>query len=211
MKIVIMGAPSSGKGIQAKLIEDKYGLKHISTGQILRDFVQSGTPEAQRVKIIINNGDLIDDATMCKIVAEKLECEKDNYVLDGFPRTKKQTEFLIKNYCPNFAFYLNTSVDVALDRVLNRLVCPVCKKSYNKKDLKNYVCSNDKANLVVRDDDTPEIFLKRFKTFEKENKPILNLFKKAGVLREIANDGDISTSFEQIKLLIDNSIGEMND
>ena len=202
MKLVIMGAPSSGKGVQAKLIQNNFGLQHISTGQILRDFVKENAEKNKKISETINKGDFIKDSIMCKIVADALSKVENDYILDGFPRTKKQTKYLLEHFCPDMVIYLQTDKEVALDRVTSRVVCPVCKKSYNKKDLQNLVCPNDKAILEVRQDDNIETYLKRYQTFEKQTKPILEMFKKVGVLEIVDNNKTVEETFSSIANLL---------
>lgn len=202
MKLVIMGAPSCGKGVQAKLIENNFGLKHISTGQILRDFVEANADKSKKISETINKGDFIKDSIMCKIVAEKLAIIKDDYILDGFPRTKKQTKYLLEHFCPDMVIYLQTDKDVALDRVSSRVVCPKCKKSYNKKELKELICPDDKEKLEVRQDDNIETYLKRYQTFEKQTMPILKMFKKAGVLECVDNNEGVDKTISEIAKIL---------
>ena len=202
MKLVIMGAPSCGKGVQAKLIEDNFGLQHISTGQILRDFVKENADKGKKISETMNKGGFIKDSLMCKIVADKLSKLQNNYILDGFPRTKKQTKYLLEHFCPDMVIYLQTEKQVALDRVTSRVVCPVCKKSYNKKDLQQLICPDDKATLVVRQDDNIETYLKRYQIFIEQTKPILEMFKKVGVLECVDNNKGVDETFSEIVNLL---------
>ncbi len=205
MNIVIMGAPSCGKGIQAKLIEKKFGLEHISTGQILRDFIAKNNKESAKIKEIMSRGEFIVDSLMCKIVSLKLdEINDKGFILDGFPRTEKQTKFLLKHYSPDVVLYLHTDKDIALERCENRVVCPVCKKSYDKRLVSNLVCPDDGEILITREDDKPDVYLKRYKIFEKETKPILDLFKRYGKLEVIDNNGDIESTFNEISKILVN-------
>lgn len=205
MNIVIMGAPSCGKGIQAKLIEKKFGLEHISTGQILRDFIAKNNKESAKIKKIMSRGEFIVDSLMCKIVSLKLdEINDKGFILDGFPRTEKQTKFLLKHYSPDVVLYLHTDKDNALERCENRVVCPVCKKSYDKRLVNNLVCPDDGEILITREDDKPDVYLKRYKIFEKETKPILDMFKRYGKLEVIDNNGDIESTFNEISKILVN-------
>lgn len=205
MNIVIMGAPSCGKGIQAKLIEKKFGLEHISTGQILRDFIAKNNKESAKIKEIMSRGEFIVDSLMCKIVSLKLdEINDKGFILDGFPRTEKQTKFLLKHYSPDVVLYLHTDKDIALERCENRVVCPVCKKSYDKRLVSNLVCPDDGEILITREDDKPDVYLKRYKIFEKETKPILDMFKRYGKLEVIDNNGDIESTFNEISKILVN-------
>ena len=202
MKVVIMGAPSCGKGIQAKLIEKNFGFAHISTGQILRDFTNQKDKKSDKISNIIKKGEFIQDSLMNKIVQEKLkELDHKDYILDGFPRTIKQARFLLKYNMPDMVIFLETDKDIAIDRVLNRLICPVCKKSYSRKDLNKLVCEDDHTYLIARTDDDLEVYLRRLEIFEKENKPILELFKKEGILEVVSNNGDINETFTKIAKL----------
>lgn len=202
MKLVIMGAPSCGKGVQAKLIQSNFGLKHISTGQILRDFVKENAEKNKKINEAINRGDFIKDKVMCKIVDEALSKIQNDYILDGFPRTKKQTKYLLEHFCPDMVIYLQTDKEVAIDRVTSRVVCPVCKKSYNKKDLQDLVCPDDKANLEVRQDDNIQTYLNRYQLFEEQTAPILTMFKKAGLLEVVDNNKTVEETFSSIANLL---------
>jgi adenylate kinase len=198
-----MGAPSCGKGIQAKLIEKNFGFAHISTGQILRDFTNQTDKKSDKISNIIKKGEFIQDSLMNKIVQAKLkELDHKDYILDGFPRTIKQARFLLKYNMPDMVIFLETDKDIAIDRVLNRLICPVCKKSYSRKDLNKLVCEDDHTYLIARTDDDLEVYLRRFEIFEKENKPILELFKKEGILEVVSNNGDINETFTKIAKLL---------
>lgn len=203
MKVVLMGAPSCGKGIQAKLMEKNFGFVHVSTGQILRDFTSQESKKSDKIKKNISKGEFVKDSLMNQIVQEKLKSlEHQDYVLDGFPRTIKQTKFLLKHNIPDIVLYLQTDKDVAVERVTNRVVCPVCKKSYSKKDLTELICAEDKTPLVTRDDDDLDIYLRRFEIFEQETKPILELFKKEGRLEVISNNGNVEETFTKIAKLL---------
>lgn len=203
MKIVIMGAPSCGKGIQSKLIQEKFGYNNISTGQILRDFVNEGNKQSKKLKSIMNQGKFVSDSLMCKIVNDYFNKNGDeDYILDGFPRTVKQVKFLIKYHCPDIVLFLQTDKDNAISRVEDRVVCPTCRRSYSKKNLKNLICPEDNTKLIKREDDNLSTYSKRYDIFEKETKPVLEVFNKKGLLKIIQNNGTIEDTFENISKLI---------
>lgn len=203
MKVVIMGAPSCGKGVQARLLEQNFGFAHISTGQILRDFTNQKNKKSDKINNIIKKGEFVKDSVMNKIVQQKLKSiENKDYVLDGFPRTIKQAKFLIKHNLPDVVIFLHTDKDVAIERVSNRVICPKCKKSYSKKDLNELICDEDKTPLITRNDDDLSVYLRRFEIFDKENKPILKLFEKEGILEVVSNNGDVNETFTKIAELL---------
>ena len=203
MKVVIMGAPSCGKGVQARLLEQNFGFAHISTGQILRDFTNQKNKKSDKINNIIKKGEFVKDSVMNKIVQQKLKSiENKDYVLDGFPRTIKQAKFLIKHNLPDVVIFLHTDKDVAIERMSNRVICPKCKKSYSKKDLNELICDEDKTPLITRDDDDLSLYLRRFEIFDKENKPILKLFEKEGILEVVSNNGDVNETFTKIAELL---------
>lgn len=199
-----MGAPSCGKGVQADLIQKKFNLLPISTGQILRDCIKQKSEQNKKICAVINSGKLIKDDLMNKIVADKLEeMKNEDYILDGYPRTIKQTKFLLKHYCPDMVLYLQTDKEIALQRVSNRVICPTCKKSYSKIMLKTLICPDDKTELVTRDDDNLKIYLKRYVTFEKQTKPIIEMFKQYNILKIVDNNESVESTFNQIKEILE--------
>lgn len=180
MRIIIFGPPGAGKGTQAKIISEEYNIPHLSTGEIFRSAIKNETPLGKEVKSILDSGDLVPDEKVVALVKEELKDEKyDNgYILDGFPRTVPQAEA--------FDIMLNKK-GKELDALL-QLKVP-------KDELINRILSRGEG----RSDDTPEKVENRLDVYFKETQPVLDHYKKQGVVKEINGVGSVEEVFERIK------------
>ncbi len=202
-KIIILGPPGSGKGTQAKLIAERYGLEHISTGDIFRAKKNEDSELGRKIKELIDNGQYVPDDITIKIVEEKLESTGTGYILDGFPRTIPQAEALKTFSDINYVIYINVSKKTLVKRLSSRLMC-VCGESYNKitklPKVKNK-CDKCGKDLYQREDEKPEVVAERLKVYKEKTKPLLKFHKKE--LVKIDGEPDISEVFEQIKKVLD--------
>ncbi len=184
MNIVLLGAPGAGKGTQAALLEKKYNLVHISTGDIFRANIKGGTPIGKVAKSYIDAGQLVPDSVTCDIVKDRLQQEdvKAGYMLDGFPRNLFQAQELDK-----FAHVdacINISVDPALlmDRICGRRVCS-CGASYHVSTLGGRTtCEKCGKPLYQRDDDNPETVGARLKTYQTQTATLIDYYGAQGKL-----------------------------
>ena len=183
---IFLGPPGSGKGTQAQFFSKKNSnFLHISTGDLLRrsdEFLRTNTS-------VINQGGLVDDATVCKLVVEKLDkVQSKEIILDGFPRTLVQAEFL-NDYVKKAGFYevivvyFTIEVDLVVERVSNRLTCELCGWVQSKNNMETrplcQKCSSDQ--LIKRQDDNKETISLRFEQYENETKPLLGFYKNKGL------------------------------
>ena len=192
MKLIIIGAPGAGKGTQAEKLSEKLNIPHISTGDIFRSNMSNNTHIGKQVRAYIDKGNLVPDELTIEIVKRRLQ-EKDcanGFILDGFPRTIPQAEYLDKA-----ADELNVSIDAVLDivvsdkeiikRILGRRVCPSCGMSYhisNNPPLVEGICDVCHSHIELRDDDKEEILVERLKVYHEQTEPVINYYQKNGKL-----------------------------
>lgn len=211
--IVLLGAPGVGKGTQAKRISEKYSLPHISTGDILRNAVKEKTALGLKAKALMEAGELVSDEIICGIIKERLaksDC-KDGYLLDGFPRTNAQAEFLSKVENINFAFYIDVPIDMLINRLTLRRTCENCGEmfhlEYNPPKL-DEVCNKCGGKLIQRDDDTEEVVKKRIGIYLKTTVPLIDYYRTRGVLKNINGNMEIRTVFNNIVEILEKKGGE---
>lgn len=203
MKIVLFGPPGAGKGTQAEKISKKYGLPHISTGEILRKNIEAKTPTGLVALGYIERGKLAPDDLVVELIKETLASCKDGYLLDGFPRTLPQARKL--DEITDVDVVLNIAVDEqsVVDRIINRMVCPVCGKNYNRRTHVGDLCDDDGAKLTTRKDDTEEIVRERLAVYAAQTLPIVDYYKAKGKLADIDGDGAVDEVFDRIKRVLD--------
>lgn len=186
-KYIIMGPQGSGKGTQAKTLAAKLNIKHISTGEIFRLAVLEGSELGQKVKQVIDQGILMPDDVTNALVKEKIT-EESGYILDGYPRTLAQAEFLDSISPDVKAIYLELNDDEAVERIAGRRSCPLCGAVYHVKyapSQEEGVCDKCGGNLIQRNDDVPEVIRARLKTFHSQTEPLLEFYSKSGRLIKI--------------------------
>ena len=190
MKVIMLGAPGAGKGTQAKKIAEKYEIPHISTGDIFRANIKNGTELGNKAKSYMDQGHLVPDELTCDLVVDRIkqaDC-KNGYVLDGFPRTIPQAEAL-------------KAALEKINRMGGRRACPGCGCTYHIKHNPPKVediCDVCGAKLVLRDDDKPETVTKRLSVYHEQTKPLIDFYKKEGVLREVDGTQDLNDVFQAI-------------
>jgi len=198
--IVLLGAPGAGKGTQAKLIAGHYGIPHISTGDILRDNVARGTELGRKAKRVMERGDLVSDDLVNGMVADRIkqpDCDR-GFVLDGFPRTVAQAEWLDRELAakagerkPTVVVDVEVSYNQLLQRLTGRRTCPVDGKIYNiylQPPKNEGVCDVCGTQLFQRVDDTEEVISERLKSYERQTKPLEEFYQKHGRLRCVNGD-----------------------
>ena len=208
MKIIMLGAPGAGKGTQAKMIAEKYGIPHISTGDIFRANIKNQTELGMEAKKYMDEGKLVPDELTVKILLDRVAKEDcaNGYVLDGFPRTIPQAEVL--NDALN---KLNDAVDFAIDvdvpdenivrRMSGRRACVTCGATYhvvyNAPKVEG-VCDACGEKLILRDDDKPETVLNRLSVYHEQTQPLIEYYTAKGVLRTVDGTKDMNEVFEDI-------------
>lgn len=211
MKIVLLGAPGAGKGTQCRRIVDKYGVQHLSSGDILRKERAEGTELGEKAQSYMDSGKLVPDELIVKMMAGAItKAPQAGYVLDGFPRTVNQAKELDK-YLASDGRQIDAIVDLQIDdgiimeRMTGRRSCPKCGAVYHVKNLKPKVegrCDHDGTELVQRPDDEPEVVKKRLETYHNQTEPVVKYYKQNGCVLELDAEGDAdSVSAELFEML----------
>ena len=213
MNLIIFGPPGGGKGTQSNNIVNDFDLKQISTGDLLRNEINLQTDLGKKIESIINNGELASDDVVNTLI-EKIILDPDNFnrlIFDGYPRTIAQIDSLeksLKKFNQKISTVISLSVDknIILKRVKGRIICSKCSRIFNvyfnPPNSKNHDC--DKKYLQKRTDDNSETILNRFETYVTKTKPILNYYKKKGVLHEIDGNQKIAEIYNKIKGILMN-------
>ena len=198
MKIIFFGAPGAGKGTQAEIVSEKLAIPAISTGNIIREAIKTGTEMGKSAKSYIEKGALVPDDVVIGIIKERLaekDCE-NGFILDGFPRTVPLAEAL-------------TAMGVAIDTVLNlevpddkivtrmsgRRTCPGCGASYHivyKPTKKEGICDKCGSALTIRKDDDPAVVKSRLETYHKETEPLKDYYEKMGILKTVIGQEELA-------------------
>jgi len=208
-RYILVGPPGSGKGTHApRLVYDQCGLCHLSTGDILRSIVASGSELGKKLKTTMDSGGFVDDSTMIEVVKTGIsrpECAR-GFILDGFPRTVAQAEKLdvmLGEQRTKLDGVINFKVDdkVLVDRVVGRLVHPASGRSYHVKFAPPKVDGKDDLTgepLVHRSDDNAEALTKRLSKFHQETTPVINYYATRGILANINGDQSMSAVWNQV-------------
>ena len=208
MKLIMLGAPGAGKGTQAKRIAAKYGIPHISTGDIFRANIKNGTELGKKAQTYMDQGLLVPDELVCDLVVDRIQqsdCEK-GYVLDGFPRTIPQAEALtdaLEKLGTGIDYAINVEVPDAniLNRMGGRRACLGYGATYHVEfnpPKQEGVCDTCGAALVLRDDDKPETVQKRLDVYHEQTQPLIDYYTKAGKLAEVDGTKDMDDVFAAI-------------
>ncbi|HVB52444.1 MAG TPA: adenylate kinase [Acidimicrobiales bacterium] len=198
LNLVVLGKQGAGKGTQSQLLCDKYGLAHISTGDILRAAVQAGSALGKEVQSVLDSGQLVSDDLVNKLVEDRFKADdaKKGGVLDGFPRNIGQAEALEKILGVE-GLKLCISIDLPNELVLARLssrrVCQECGTTYKETDPAaiSGTCEVCGGDVVQRSDDKPEAIQKRLETFERDTVPLLSFYQKKGILETVNGDESV--------------------
>lgn len=208
MKIIMLGAPGAGKGTQAKMIAEKYGIPHISTGDIFRANIKNATELGMEAKKYMDEGKLVPDELTVKILLDRVaqdDCS-NGYVLDGFPRTIPQAEVLKEaltkiNDKIDYAVDVNVPDENIVNRMSGRRACLACGATYHIVHIppkQEGICDKCGAELVLRDDDKPETVLKRLKVYHDQTQPLIDYYTNEGILRTVDGTQDMQVVFDSI-------------
>jgi adenylate kinase len=211
MRIVLLGAPGSGKGTQSQLLVKAWCVPQISTGDLLRDAVAKGTELGRRAQAAMESGKLVDDATVLGMIRErtaKPDAAK-GFILDGFPRNIAQAEaleMLLRELGTplNSVVLLNLDLKVLFKRLTGRRICQDCGRVFNvytaapPASTRSKECG-DGHRLIQRPDDREDVISKRLEVYEAETKPLIAYYQAAGLLRIVDADADVDTVFKGIE------------
>jgi adenylate kinase len=195
MNLLLYGAPGSGKGTQANMLRDRFGIPHIATGDMLRAEIQAGTPLGLEAQPILARGHYVPDDIMIGMIRNRLRTRDsaEGFIIDGFPRTIPQAEaldVLMHELGRDLdrVLYLKVEVAELLQRLSGRLVCPTCQRTYPPGTT---ACASDGTPLVQRDDDKAEAVRPRIEIYLSKTVPVLEHYRGAGIVSEIDGRGTI--------------------
>ncbi len=210
--VVLLGPPGAGKGTQAEYIKGRFQIPHISTGEILRDNIDKGTPLGIEAHKFMHKGELVPDDLIIEMVKDRVlqqDCA-EGALFDGFPRNEEQAEmFFDMEYVSTNAKVCAILIDIPDEEVINRLsnrrYCPSCKSIYNliykvpkKKAGDSFLCDNCGTELIIRDDDKVETIKNRLKVFHNTAGPLIDYFTKKNVLHIVDGVTSLEEVFKQI-------------
>lgn len=208
MKIIMLGVPGAGKGTQAKKIAEKYGIPHISTGDIFRANIKNGTELGKKAKTYMDEGLLVPDELVVDLVVDRVQQEdcKNGYVLDGFPRTIPQAEALDKALAElgekmDYAINVEVPDENIVNRMSGRRACVGCGATYHivhaPTKVEN-ICDTCGGELILRDDDKPETVLKRLGVYHEQTQPLIQYYTDKDILVEVDGTVDLEDVFKAI-------------
>lgn len=208
MRLILLGPPGAGKGTQAEFIVEKYGVPHISTGDIFRKNIKEGTELGNRAKAFMDKGELVPDSLVVELVADRLsqaDC-KTGFLLDGFPRTEFQAQELDKILATlgvdlDAAINIIVNPNVLVARAVGRRICKNCGATYhivNNKTKVEGVCDKCGGELYQRADDVEETVKNRINVYTNETMPLINYYGGQDKLVDIEGEQDIKKVFTDI-------------
>lgn len=211
MKLILLGPPGAGKGTQAQLMVEKYGIPQISTGDLLRKVISEDTKLGKIAKEYTDSGQLVPDGLIIALIKERIgrpDCEK-GYILDGFPRNILQGEAMQEIEKMDAVLNIVVDMNLLLDRLTGRRTCTKCNAIYHitgNPTKAEGICDSCGGDLYQRDDDTKEIVAKRLDTYKEETEPLIEYYEIRGLLNNIDGGNGIETTFERICELLENLI-----
>lgn len=210
MKLMFLGPPGAGKGTQAVVLAERFGVPHISTGDMLREQIKSGTALGQKAKAFIEEGQLVPDDVIIGMIKQRI-AEPDaqrGFILDGFPRTRKQAETLEGLTSLDAVFNIDSRDDQIVGRITGRRVCQECGAVYQASRLGgSTTCPKCEGALYVRADDNEETIRERLSVYKKSTQPLIAYYTERGILKNIADEGSIDDITQNILSVLD----AMND
>ena len=211
MRLILMGAPGSGKGTQAEKLMDQFECRQISTGILLRQSIESGSDLGIRVQKIMSQGLLVSDEIVLDLIkSELLEINGESFLLDGYPRNINQAEALDRLLTQikkplDFSILIDVPSEILIKRLSGRRTCSLTGKTLNiyfsKKDEINQCLSNG-GELLQREDDNEESIIKRIEVYKEQTEPMIEFYKSSGLLQTINGEGSVEDVYSQLKRLI---------
>jgi len=211
MKILFLGAPGCGKGTQSKKIIKKYNIPQISTGDLLREEIKSGSEIGEEIKSIMSTGQFVSDDLVVSLVSKKIdspECE-NGFILDGFPRNISQANnldrmFEEKNLCLDHVILIDVPEEDLVARCTGRLLCDTCDYIGNtdKGEKVGDKCPVAEGTLYQRDDDKEETVRNRLRVYHEQTSPIIDFYEKKGILKKFVGGNDPDALASKIEAVL---------
>lgn len=215
--IIFIAPPAAGKGTQSKLVSQKYNIPHISTGDLLRNVINSGSELGKSIKAEIDKGHFVSDEIILDLLKTRLNQDDCNggYILDGFPRNlnqAKEYDNLLESLNKEIGYVILLDLDkeIAKKRIVGRLSCKNCGSVYNEyineaMPKNKGICDKCNIELSKRDDDNEETFEERYNTYLKETEPLINYYENKGCLYRVNSGVSLERIFEEIERIIGSS------
>jgi adenylate kinase len=215
MKLVLLGPPGAGKGTNAKKMSEEYKLRHLATGDILRQHIRENTELGQRAKDVIERGGLVSDDLINEMMAKEIEASgvQKGFILDGYPRTIGQADSLdrfLKKHKVQLDAVINlvATEKIIIDRLSGRRVCPKCGGNFHVRNIppkKEGICDYCQDKLVQRKDDKPETILNRLATYQKETSPLIDYYQGKGLLHDFPADQGVDPLQDELRKFFEKS------
>ncbi|MDE0309723.1 MAG: adenylate kinase [Acidiferrobacterales bacterium] len=215
MRLVFLGPPGSGKGSQAKFVVERYGVAHISTGDLLRAAVKAGTELGLKASELMQKGNLVPDELVTELIAQHLDAGDlwSNFLLDGFPRSINQAEGLAamleqRNSPLTMVVHLHVEHSALVKRLSGRRTCIKCGEIYNvyfNPPKVAGLCDCERAGeLMQRDDDNEKSIVNRLSVYDENTKPLLAYYEQSGLLRTVDASGELAGIAQQVEQVLGN-------
>ena len=203
MKLIFLGPPGAGKGTQAIKIAARFGIAHISTGDMLRAEMREGTELGKAAKGLIDRGELVPDDVILGMVKNRIQQDdcKNGFLFDGFPRTIAQAEALEAISAIDHVINIDVPVETLIRRISGRRMCSACGAGYHVSTYSEPNCTCGAA-LYQRDDDKEETVRNRLVVYERSTKPLIDYYQKKGLLHTVNGNADIDTVDAEIRAVI---------
>ena len=213
MNLILLGPPGAGKGTQAERLQENYGIVQLSTGDMLRAEVESGTSLGRQVKEIMDSGDLVSDDLIIAMIATRIDRDdcSNGFILDGFPRTTGQAEALTamlddKGLSIDHMIELDADDDAMVERITGRFCCAGCGAGYHdafQKPEKEEVCDKcGGTEFIRRADDNPETVQNRLRAYHEQTAPIVSYYREKGVMESVDAMLSIDEVTERLKAIV---------
>lgn len=198
----MIGPQGCGKGTHSMKLTEKFNWKYIPVGELLRKNIRKGTKIGKKAEEYVEDGELVPNELVSKMLEKKLEKIDKGFILDGFPRNLEQAKILDKFAKIDKVVYIDIPKEESIKRLSNRRQCRKCGEIYNllyKKPEKKGICDKCGGELYQREDDKPEAIKERLDTFEKETKPVIEYYRKKGILEKVDGVGSIEEVNKRIE------------
>lgn len=209
MKIILLGAPGAGKGTQAEVITERLGIPQISTGNIIREALKSGTELGMKAKSYMEGGALVPDEIVIGMLQERIALDDcaNGFILDGFPRTIAQAEALDSmGVVIDMVIDIEVADEVIAGRLSGRRVCGACGSSYHiehKQPNVEGVCDKCGGTLVQRKDDEPATVLERLRVYHEQTEPLKDYYRGTGKLREVVGENTVEATTAKVMAVLE--------